>query len=147
MTDAEIGSIKTIDDMVTYDGIRPPDTKLRIRRRGAAIVPTEQGILLVQENGRPYSLETYRRHLQEYAIKFGIYNHEAPRQMNFTFNSCRRFGVTQFMKTQIPPTYISFLRGDKIKKSKDIKEIYFDIDREDVQEKYNQHVFKLWGHK
>lgn len=99
--------------------------------------------LFIQENGRPYSHETFRRHLQKYSAAFGIYDPDAPRQLNFTFNSCRRFGVTQFMKTPIPPTYISFLRGDKIKKSKDIKEIYFDIDKEDVQEKYNQHVFKL----
>jgi Site-specific recombinase XerD len=103
--------------------------------------------LFVQENGRPYSAETFRRHLQKYAVDFGIYDPEAPRQLNFTFISTRRLGVTQFMKTSIPPTYISFLRGDKIKKSKDIKEIYFDIDREDVQEKYNQHVFKFWGNR
>lgn len=103
--------------------------------------------LFVQDNGRPYSNETFRRHLQKYAVDFGIYDPDWPRQRNFTFNSCRRFGVTQFMKTSIPPTYISFLRGDKIKKSKDIKEIYFDIDREDVQEKYNQHVFKLWSNR
>ena len=101
--------------------------------------------LFVQENGQPYSKETFRRHLQKYAVDFGIYDPDAPRQLNLTFISTRRFWVTQFMKTSIPPTYISFLRGDKIKKSKDIKEIYFDIDREDVQEKYNQHVFKFWG--
>lgn len=49
------------------------------------------------------------------------------------------------MKTPMPPTYISYLRGDKIKKSKDIKEIYFDIDREDVQQHYNKNIFKLWN--
>ena len=99
--------------------------------------------LFLQQSGNPYSHETFRRHLQKYAVDFGIYDPNGPRQYNLTYISFRRFGVTQLMKTNIPPTYISFMRGDKIKKSKDIKEIYFDIDLEDVQEKYEKYIFKL----
>ncbi|MDR0766829.1 MAG: hypothetical protein LBE57_00025 [Methanosarcinales archaeon] len=101
--------------------------------------------LFVQENGRQYSHETFRRHLQSYSEKFGIYEEGGPPQLNFTYRSVRRFGVTHHMRSKIPPVYVTFMRGDKMKKSKDLREVYFDVDVEDAQHQYDQNVFKFWG--
>lgn len=49
LSEKDFGTIRSIDDLETFSGIRPPDTILRMRRRGTAIVPTEKGVLVVKE--------------------------------------------------------------------------------------------------
>lgn len=90
-----------------------------------------------------YSTESYRRKLIKYAINAGLYQKGRPLDLNFTYNSCRRFGTTELMKTNMPGPYISYLRGDILKRSSDIKEIYFNIDNRDVQKNYEKYIFKF----
>lgn len=56
MSDRELGIVRSLDEMMTFEGVRPPDSHLRVRERGTAVVPTERGILVVQERNGLWNL-------------------------------------------------------------------------------------------
>lgn len=100
--------------------------------------------LFIRSPGRPYNRHNARTDLTEYAEQFGIYDAGGPRELNFTWNSCRRFGVTRLKEAGLDTDYIQWLRGDNMLSVDDMTIRYRAFDREKIQVEYEKKVFKFW---
>lgn len=119
------------------------ETKEILKKMLEIRTDNEPELFVRLKTGRKYNRNTYREHLNVYTRNFGFYETGGAVEFNVTHRSFRRFGTTCLMKSGMLGTYISYLRGDIVKKSKDIKEIYFDIDKNECQDEYNKHIFKF----
>lgn len=99
--------------------------------------------LFTTPKDRPYQRNSARDALLFYAERAGLYEADGPRELNFTWNSCRRFGNTELKKAGMDPDYIRWLRGDIMSRSADMTTRYRSIIPEDVRDAYEKHVFKF----
>ena len=107
------------------------------------MVRAEDYALFLKKPGQPYTRTTAGRDLTKYAKKFGLYNPDGPRELNFTWNSCRRFGVTRLKEAGLDTDYIKWLRGDNMVNIDDMTIRYRAFDRMQIQTSYEKTVFKF----
>lgn len=99
--------------------------------------------LFMKKHGHPYTRTTAARDLTKYAEEFGMYTPKGPRELNFTWNSCRRFGVTRLKEAGLDPDYIKWLRGDNMINVDDMTIRYRSFDHAQIRKAYEETVFRF----
>lgn len=126
--------------MVFLDDEAISAVKTAIKSRGRDSNP----YLFIKTPGHPYNRNNSRIVLTDFAKDFGIYTEDGPRQLKFTWNSCRRFGVTRLKESGLDTDYIKWLRGDNMLSLDDMTIRYRAFDPKKIQAAYEEKVFKFW---
>lgn len=105
--------------------------------------PDKNPYLFMKSPGHPYNRNNAREDLTRYAKAFGMYTQDGPHELNFTWNSCRRFGVTRLKEAGMDTDYIKWLRGDNMIRVDDMTIRYRAFDQEQIQKEFEEKVFKF----